>query len=72
MYSLFFSFQDGGCSVARRTTARVTVSSELAIPIQCQAVRVMGFDESHTSILESRGVAAQLNAILHRSRMARP
>jgi len=32
--------------------------------IQRQAAHVMGFDEDHTSILESREVAAQLNAIL--------
>jgi hypothetical protein len=32
----------------------------------------MGFDENHTSILESREVAVQLNAILDRARTAKP
>jgi hypothetical protein len=31
----------------------------------------MVFDESHTSILESREVAEQLNAILARARIAK-
>jgi hypothetical protein len=47
------------------------VSSELSMPIQRQAAHVMGFDESHTSILESREVAALLNGTLTRASVAK-
>jgi len=67
-YSLFFSYRGGG---GEANDGTVTVSSELAMPVQRQAVRVMGFDESHTSILESREVAMQLNAILARALIAK-
>ncbi len=69
-YSLFFSYRSGGILGGEANDGTVTVSSELAMPIQLQAFRVMGFDENHTSILESREVAAQLNAILERARIA--
>jgi len=42
------------------------------MPIQRQAARVMGFNESHTSILESDEVAALLNATLVRASDAVP
>jgi pimeloyl-ACP methyl ester carboxylesterase len=71
-YSLFFSYRDGGMLSGEANDGTVTVSSELAMPIQRQAARVMGFDENHTSILESREVAVQLNAILDRARTAKP
>jgi len=45
----------------------VAVASELSMPIQRQAVHVMGFNESHTSILEINEVAALLNATLLRA-----
>ena len=70
-YSLFFSYRGGRTLSGEANDGTVTVSSELAMPIQRQAVRVLGFDESHTSILESREVAEQLNAILARARMAK-
>ena len=70
-YSLFFSYRDGGILSGEANDGTVTVSSELAMPIQRQAFRVMGFDENHTSILESREVAAQLNATLDRARIAK-
>jgi len=44
----------------------VAVASALSMPIQRQAVHVMGFNESHTRILESE-VAALLNATLLRA-----
>ncbi len=71
-YSLLFSYRGGGILSGEANDGTVTVSSQLAMPIQRQAARVMGFDENHTSILESREVAAQLNAILHRARIAKP
>jgi hypothetical protein len=67
-YSLFFSYRGGG---GEANDGTVTVSSELVMPIQRQAVRVMGFDETHTSILESPEVAAELNAILARARIVK-
>jgi pimeloyl-ACP methyl ester carboxylesterase len=67
-FSLFFSYRGGG---GEANDGTVTVSSELAMLIQRQAARVMGFDESHTSILESREVAMQLNAILARAFIAK-
>jgi len=70
-YSLFFSYRDGGILSGEANDGTVTVSSELAMPIQRQAFREMGFNENHTSILESREVAAQLNAILERARTAK-
>ena len=42
------------------------MASALSMPIQRQAVHVMGFNESHTRILESE-VAALLNATLLRA-----
>jgi hypothetical protein len=71
-YSLFFSYRDGGMLSGEADDGTVTVSSELAMPIQRQAARVMGFDENHTSILVSGEVAAQLNATLDRARTAKP
>jgi hypothetical protein len=52
-YSLFFSYRGGRTLSGEANDGTVTVSSELAMPIQRKAVRVMAFDESHTSILES-------------------
>jgi pimeloyl-ACP methyl ester carboxylesterase len=42
----------------------VTVESELSMPIQREATRVMGFNETHIGILRSDEVAAKVNAIL--------
>ena len=40
------------------------------MPVQRQAAHVMGFNESHTSFLESDEVAALLNATLLRASRA--
>jgi len=65
-FTLLFSYR--GSSMRREANdGTVTVSSQLSMPIQLQAARVTGFDESHTSILRSPEVAAQLNAILLRA-----
>lgn len=45
----------------------VTVASELSMPIQRQASHVMGFDETHVSILHSPQVAERLTEILTRA-----
>jgi pimeloyl-ACP methyl ester carboxylesterase len=65
-YSLLFSYH--GNSRGEANDGAVTVSSELSMPIQRQAAHVMGFDETHISILHSSDVAAQLNAVLARVR----
>jgi len=59
---LFFGFRGSGGRVPNDGT--VTLRSQLAMPIQLQADRVLGFDESHTSILRSAEVAQRLNEIL--------
>jgi hypothetical protein len=66
-YSLFFSYRGGSDFSKEANDGTVTVASELAMPIQRQARHVMGFDESHTSILENDVVAEHLNAILLRA-----
>jgi hypothetical protein len=70
-YSLLFSY--GGISIMREEAndGTVAVSSELSMPIQLQADHVMGFNESHTSILQSPEVAEKLNAILTRAASAK-
>ena len=62
--SLLFSYRGSGGEASDGTVA---VSSELSLPIEQQAAHVMGFDETHMSILSSAEVAAQLNAILGRA-----
>ena len=66
-YSLLFSYRGGGAFGGESNDGSVAVSSELSLPIQRQAARVMGFNETHTSILRSADVAAQLNTILTRA-----
>ena len=68
-YSLFFSYRSSGLS-REANDETVAVSSELSLPIQLQAAHVLGFDETHTSILDSPEVAAQVNAILLRAATA--
>ncbi|HVN86616.1 MAG TPA: alpha/beta hydrolase [Candidatus Binatia bacterium] len=65
-YSLFFSYRGGTGLGGEANDGTVTVASELSMPIQRQAVRVMGFNEDHDSILTNPDLAAQLNAILAR------
>ena len=66
-YSLFFSYRGGSEFSKEANDGTVAVASELSMPIQRQAVHVMGFNESHTSILESDEVATLLNATLIRA-----
>ena len=70
-YTLLFSYRGGATVSGEANDGTVAVSSELSMPIQRQAAHVMGFDESHTSILESRDVAALLNGILTRASVAK-
>ncbi len=66
-YSLLFSYRGSAGISGEANDGTVAVWSELSMPIQRQAAHVMGFDESHTSILQSPEVATQLNAILARA-----
>lgn len=65
-FDLFFSYRSDAGRSAEANDGTVTVASMLSMPIQKQAKRVMGFDETHVSILDSADVAEQLNAILAR------
>jgi pimeloyl-ACP methyl ester carboxylesterase len=71
-YSLFFSYRGRRKFSGEANDGAVAVSSELSMPIQLQAVHVMGFNESHRSILESPEVARQLNVILGRADLVQP
>lgn len=66
-FALFFSYRGGSAIVGEANDGAVAVSSELAMPVQRQASRVVGFDETHRSILRSAEVSAELNAILLRA-----
>ncbi len=68
----FFRSRGGRTFSGKANDGIVAVASELSMPIQRQALHVMGFDESHTSIRKSQEVAAQLNAILARVSAAKP
>jgi hypothetical protein len=70
-YTLLFSYWGGATVSGEANDGVVAVSSELSMPIQRQAAHVMGFEERHTSILESRDVAALLNGILTRASVAK-
>jgi hypothetical protein len=64
---LLFSYRGDWNFSKEANDGTVAVASELSLPIQRQAVHVMGFNESHTSILENADVAALLNATLLRA-----
>ena len=63
---LFFGFGGGGDSPFLRgaNDGVVAVASELDPRAQGAAIRMFGYDETHTGILNSEAVAAQLNAVL--------
>ena len=63
-HALFFSY--GGSSSLRSPAndGVVTVASQLELTIQLQASRVIGFDATHPSVLQSEAVAAELQRTL--------
>lgn len=63
-FTLLFSYGGGSGMGGEANDGSVTLASELWLPIQRDADRVMGFDESHTSILRSPDVSALLNTML--------
>jgi pimeloyl-ACP methyl ester carboxylesterase len=65
-FDLFFSYASDSRLNAQANDGTVTVASELSMPIQLQAKRVLGFERTHVSILDAPEVADQLNDILAR------
>ena len=65
-YDLFFGYRSDGGRSSQASDGTVTLSSMLAMPIQEQATHVLGFDETHVSILSSPQAAERLNALLAR------
>lgn len=71
-YTLLFSYHGSASFSGEANDGTVAVSSELSMPIQQQAAHVRGFDETHTSILANRDVAALVSGILNRASVAQP
>jgi len=65
-HNLFFGYRSEARRSREANDGTVTVASQLSMPIQRQATRVTGFDETHTGILTSEEVSEQLNALLAR------
>jgi pimeloyl-ACP methyl ester carboxylesterase len=63
-YHLFFSYRGNSALIRESNDDTVAVSSELPLDLQRAAASVLGFDESHTSVLNSEEVATALNEIL--------
>jgi len=65
-YHLLFSHngKDAGLFSSENSDGVVSLSSQLANTAQNAAVKVIGFNENHTSILTSKAVSERLNAIL--------
>lgn len=61
---LLFGYRGRAGLSGEANDGTVTVASELSMPIQREAKQVMGFDETHISILRSAEVTVKLNAIL--------
>ena len=63
-HDLLFSFAGGSRQMGEANDGVVTVASQLEPRVQSHARTVRGFNETHTSILESGEVSALLNAEL--------
>jgi pimeloyl-ACP methyl ester carboxylesterase len=63
-HDLLFSFAGGSRRMAEANDGVVTVASQLESRVQSHARTVRGFNETHTSILESVEVSALLNSEL--------
>jgi pimeloyl-ACP methyl ester carboxylesterase len=63
-YDLLFSYRSDSRLGDEANDGAITVASQLPLSMQRQARHVVGFDETHTSILESAAVADTLNAML--------
>jgi pimeloyl-ACP methyl ester carboxylesterase len=65
---LMFAFRQGGVSLGEASDGTVSVASQLRAAAQQGAMRVEGFNETHTSVLQSAAVSERLNAFLDRIR----
>jgi pimeloyl-ACP methyl ester carboxylesterase len=65
-YELLFGYRSDSGRSSEANDGTVTLASMLSLPIEKQATHVMGYDETHVSILESAEVAERLNASLAR------
>ncbi|BCL77377.1 hypothetical protein JHS3_31130 [Jeongeupia sp. HS-3] len=63
-HQLFFGYRGGSMLIQGNSDGTIALSSQLALPAQQGAVRVVGFDETHSSILTSLAVADELNRVL--------
>lgn len=68
-YYLLFGHKGEGASIfsGANTDGTVTIRSQLSMKAQAEAVKVIGYDEDHISILNNPAVATKLNEILQRS-----
>src|SRR5262249_27320875 len=60
-HDLLFSYAGGSRRMREANDGTVTIASQLESRVQSHARRVLGYNETHTSILESVEVAALLN-----------
>jgi hypothetical protein len=60
-HDLLFSYAGGSRRMREANDGTVSIASQLDPRMQSHARRVRGFNESHTSILESVEVSAMLN-----------
>lgn len=65
-YHLLFSYQGKGRGIfgSSNTDGTVSLRSQLSLVAQKEAIKVTGFDENHTSILNSKTVHDQVTEIL--------
>lgn len=59
--------REQGLLSSQNSDGTVTLSSQLPQKIQAEAIRVIGFDQTHTGVLKSQDVANHLNKILAKS-----
>ncbi|QLE98171.1 lipase family alpha/beta hydrolase [Neptunomonas phycophila] len=65
-YYLLFSHRGKGGGIMERSSSdgTVTLASQLSLKAQEEAVKVIGYDEGHVSILSSHSVSQKINNIL--------
>lgn len=67
-YYLLFSYRGRGSIRSKdNSDGTVTLLSQLSLPAQDEAERVLGFNEDHTSILRSKTVFDRVNQILEQT-----
>jgi alpha-beta hydrolase superfamily lysophospholipase len=61
---LVFTFNRKKTSFGDSSDRRVSVASQLSAPAQREAVRVVGFDDTHDGVLRDSAVASLINELL--------